>query len=330
MADTVLSVASRAVVDACRELGLDVDGLLKGAGLTLEDVEDTDRRLPAARADALWAAACARADDPFLGLHAAEALPFGAYKVVDFLCAHSTTVGEAYHRVARYFQLVDVRAILEPSDEPHSVTMRTRDGIPVPPPAQEYTFAALIGRMAQCAGEGFRPESVELSYAAPDPTSEHARVLMCEPSFDADLPRICFSVETWSMPIRRADPLLARVLEDHAERLVAELPVGDDVVSRTRSAIVNALPDGAPNAARVAKALAMSERTLHRRLKEADRPFGNLLDEARFAAAKAHLADRALSLAEVAWLVGFSDQSAFTRAFRRWSGGPPGKWRAGR
>lgn len=132
------------------------------------------------------------------------------------------------------------------------------------------------------------------------------------------------------MPIRQADALLAGVLEDHAKRLVAELPSGDDVVSQTRSAIANALPDGTPNASQIAKALAMSERTLHRRLKEADHPFGQLLDEARFAAAKAHLADPALSLAEISWLVGFSDQSTFTRAFRRWSGHPPGKWRAAR
>jgi AraC-like DNA-binding protein len=330
VADTVLSVASRAVVDACRELGLDVDGLLREAGLRAEEIDDPDRRLPAARADALWAAAYARAGDPFLALRAAEALPFGAYKVVDFLCAHSATVGEAFHRVARYFELVDVRAVLEPTDAPPAVLMRTRDGLPVPPPAQEYTFAALVQRMATCAGRSFAPEGVDFTFSPPADPSEHARVLRCAPTFASVIPRLRFSPATWRMPIQRADPALATVLEDHAERLVAELPAGDDVVSRARSAIASALSQGAPSAAEVARALAMSERTLHRRLKEASQPFGRLLDEARFAAAKAHLADPGLSLAEVAWLVGFSDQSTFTRAFRRWTGQPPGAWRAAR
>ena len=114
--ETVLSVATRAVLDACVRLGLDAEELLGTAGLTRAEVLDPDNRLPAPRVDALWRAAHARANAPMLALHAAEALPFGAYKVIDFVAANSATVGDALRRVATYFALVDPRAVLVMSE----------------------------------------------------------------------------------------------------------------------------------------------------------------------------------------------------------------------
>ncbi len=327
VADTVLSVASRAILDAYEQLGLDGDALLNAAGLAREEVRDPDRRIPAARADALFAAAYARADDPHLALHAAEALPFGAYKVVDFLCAHSATVAEAYRRIAAYFALVDVRAQIEVRESPPSLVMRSASGQPVPPPAQEYTFAALIRRMALCVGDDFHPQAVELSFDAPPDASEHQRVFGAPVRFGAPKPRVLFDEATFHASIRDANPALASVLEDHARRLVGELPAGDDLAGQVRAAIAEQPDSGAATVKSVAKRLAMSERTLSRRLRERDLTFGQLKAESRFALARTHLGDPSLSLAEVAWLLGFADQSAFTRAFRRWSGKPPGEFR---
>jgi AraC-like DNA-binding protein len=327
VADTVLSVASRAILDAYERLGLDGEALLKAAGLTRDEVLDPDRRLPAAHADALFAAAYARADDPDLALHAAEALPFGAYRVVDFLCAYSATVAEAYRRIAAYFALVDVRARLEVRDSPPCLVMRAATGQPIPQPAQEYTFAALIRRMAVCIGEDFRPTAVELAFDAPPDASEHQRVLGAPVRFGAPEPRILFDEATFHAPIPDANPALASVLEDHARRLCDELPPGDDLPSRVRAAVAEEPDSGAATVKSVAKRLAMSERTLSRRLKELDLTFGQLKAESRFGLARTHLRDPSLSIAEVGWLLGFADQSAFTRAFRRWSGKPPGEFR---
>lgn len=316
------------MLDACERLGLDTDALLSEAHLTRAEVLDPDRRLPAARADALWRAAFAQAEDPFLALHAAEALPFGAYKVVDFLCAHGATVEAAYRRVANYFRIVDVRAILDVCDDPPSLVMRTAVGVDVPPPAQEYTFTALIRRMAVCVAREWRPERVEFTFGAPPDVSEYERVLSAPVVFGAPSPRIVFSEASWAAPILGSEPSLFTVLEDHARRLAAELPAGDDLPSRVRAAVADGLTDGEPTALQIARRLGTSERTLQRRLQEVGLSYAQLLDDTRYAAARAHLRDPGLSLAEVAWLVGFSDQSTFTRAFRRWSGQPPGAWRA--
>ena len=259
-------------------------------------------------------------------------MPFGAYKVIDFLAAHSPTIGEGLSRIAEHFRLVDPRAVLAThSDDPPTLTFAHRDGpVALSPPAQEYTFAALVLRCRICAGASWAPDAVELSFAAPADVSEHRRIFACEVRFSCPAPRILLSPSAWSAPVRGADPALLAVLEDHARRLVAELPPSDDLVSRVCAAIADELTAGEPTAGRIARRLAMSERTLQRRLSAQDTSFAQLLDDTRAGVARAHLGDPGVSLAEIAWLVGFSDQSAFTRAFRRWTGKTPGAWRAER
>lgn len=251
--------------------------------------------------------------------------------MVDYLCAHSPTVGAAYTRIADFFRIVDDRARLEVTDGATPVlTMRSTTPGPLRAPAQEYTFAALIGRAHHCAGGAWSPLRVEFSSDAPDDTREHVRIMRAPVRFGCAEARIVFSLEAWSAPVASNEPLLLSVLEDHARRLLAELPAGEDLAARVRDAIAPSLPEGEVTASAVARRLAMSERTLQRRLREHGASFGQLLDDTRLRVAKAHLADPSLSLAEVAWLVGFADQSTFSRAFKRWSGKPPGAWRAQR
>src|SRR6187399_1774713 len=92
----VLTVSSRALVDACEALGLDTEALLSAAELTRADVSDPDARIPVEKMSALWREAHARAGDPDLALHAAEALPFGAYTVIDFMARTAASIGTAF------------------------------------------------------------------------------------------------------------------------------------------------------------------------------------------------------------------------------------------
>ena len=223
---TVLSVASRAVLDACVRLGLDADALLEAAGLGRAEVYDADARLPAEAADALWRHAYEAAGDPRLALHAAEALPFGAYKVLDFVAAHAPTVGEGLRRVARYFPLVDGRARLEIlADDPGdavSVEMQSSRG-PIAPPAQEYTLAALVLRLRASAGIAWALQAVELAFPRPDDAGEHQRIFGCPVRFGQARARLWIPRASWELPVRGADPALSTVLEDHARRLVEEI-----------------------------------------------------------------------------------------------------------
>jgi AraC-like DNA-binding protein len=126
---------------------------------------------------------------------------------------------------------------------------------------------------------------------------------------------------------------LFEVLDRHAAMLLAELPLpgssslGSSLIADVRAAVGAELRGGDPTLERVAARMGMSGRTLQRRIDEQSLRFGELVDEVRSALAKAYLQDRQMALCEVAFLLGFADQSAFGRAFKRWTGVTPGRWR---
>lgn len=331
MSATVLSVATRAVLDACAALGLPTDEILAKAGISTALIGDADARIPAERADAVWVHAFALANDPNLALHAAEALPFGAYKVLDFIGANAPTIGEGLSRVARYFPIVDPRGSLSVAHDGGlcRVTMESVLGT-LPAPAQEYTLAALVLRSRASVGQSWPLARVEFTFDAPPIVAEHERIFSSEIRFNQTRAAIVVPVEAWETPVSGANAALFGVLEDHASRLLAEVaplePPG--LLSRLRAVIREELRGGDIQAAHIARRLGLGERTLQRRLRDQELTFVEYLARCREQMAKEYLEEAGISLAEIAWLLGFADQSSFTRAFRRWTGKTPGEWRA--
>lgn len=326
----VLAVASRALILAGDALGLDGDALLAEVGLDRARLADPELRIPAGQADALWLAIAARCDDPDLALHAAEKLPFGAYRVVDYLAAHAPTLGAAFERVAAYFPLIDPRGRIdvEHRGDHHELRMvATAPGATIRRTAAEYTFAALVVRLRAGTGQSFAPARVRFAAPPPASTRELARVFACPLEFAADHHALQIADADWRRPSLQADPGLFEVLERHAAMLLAALPPASRLVGELRHAIAAELRAGEPTLAQVGKRLGMSGRTLQRRLDDEQLRFGAVVDEVKAELAKARLADPSLALCEVAFMLGFADQSAFTRAFKRWTGATPGQWR---
>ena len=333
MPSTVLAVASNALLDACVELGLERDALIEAAGLDAGQLEDPDARIPALAADGLWAAALAQTGDPLLALHAAEALPFGAYRVIDFLVAHAPTLADALERCAAYFPLIDPRGHLDwrRDDEGRGyLSFTAADGRPLPRPAVEYTFAAFVLRTRAGCGVAWTPAAVEMrGPEGPEPShTELTRVFGVEPDYLAAHDRLVVEPHDCTRPSDGANRALFEVLDNHAKLLLAQLPEPElDLVRELRAAIEGELRGGRVTLERVARGVGLSGRTLQRRLDEEGLRFGELVDAVKAKVARAYLDDRSLALCEVAFLLGFADQSAFTRAFKRWTGDTPGRYR---
>src|SRR5574337_56758 len=119
---TGLTVSSRAMVEACGRLGVDTEALLRAVGIERQTLEDPDARLPNRVVGALWAKAYELSGDPVLSLHAAEAVPLGAYKVIDYMGASARTVGEAFRYTARYFGLINTAVCLSIDESGDPVT----------------------------------------------------------------------------------------------------------------------------------------------------------------------------------------------------------------
>ena len=309
--------------------GVRAADVLRRAGVSREFLETPDARVPAPAVMAIWQALRERTGDPTLQLFAPASLPFGAYRVIDYLVAASATVGDGVLRFARYFGIISETVSLNIEDRAgeHRLWLATGAGEAVPPVYVDYVFSALVTRIRMRIRPELRVHRVELRQVRPPDPEPYERVFQAPVRFSAPADCLCFRDEEWRAPTAMADEALARLLEDHA-RMIA--PRGPESPAGFRAEVMNALTatlqDGG-SAAAVARVLHMSVRTLQRKLAGEGTTFRDVLEAAKSQLAQAYLADPRVSVGEVAMLLGFSDPSSFNRAFRRWTGHTPGRWR---
>jgi AraC-like DNA-binding protein len=327
---TVLTVSSRAMVAACERLGLDAEVLLHAAGISRETLEDPDARLEASKVSALWTKAYELSGDPVLSLHAAEACPIGAYKVIDYMAANAGTVGEAFRYASRYFGLINTAISLPIDETGDPVTFEVVDGsgpAGVSRPYAEYCFAAFVLHIRAGTGVDFPVRRVTFVHPSPPDTTEHERVFGCPVQFEAEHTRMSVDRAAWETPGTGAHPGVLKVLADHADLLLQKLPRGPDLVERTRRAIGERLRGGDSSLESVARELGTSARSLQRHLGELGYTYNVLADEMRAATARLYLQQPDIAISEVAYLLGFADPSTFNRAFKRWTGSTPARAR---
>lgn len=330
MSGSVLTVSSRALLDACGRLGLDTDQILAAASVDRAVLGDPDGRISNTQASALWRKAFELAKDPDLALHAVEILPRGAYRVLEFLTWNAPSVGEALIKVSNYFPLINSAVRLPIAIGPRQVTL----GVEAPSnpalitrPYAEYTLAAIYLRTRLTRDEPFRLLRVEFSHAKPPSLREHERIFGCPVKFGAKACQLIIAREVWDSPRQGGDPELFAILDAHAKMLLGRLPDDASHAGRVREAIGRELRGGDPGLVSIARRLAMSPRTLQRRLSDEGVVFNDVLDEMRWAAARSYLSQGDIAATEVAYLLGFSSQSSFNRAFKRWSGRTPSEFR---
>jgi len=318
-----------AMVLAADAAGSDVDDLLAEVGVDREDLVNPEIRLPLSDVLDLWGRIQDRVGNPALQLEAPSYLPKGAYKVIDYLIIASPTVGKAIERFARFFRLIaaHVRIVVEAGDGESRMGITMADGSPAPPIFVDYTFAALTSRMRWQVRPGMAVKRVEFRHSSPQDPSPYESLFLAQVSFDRSRDWLCFSHEEWAAPTETGDETLVRLIEEHARILAERLPGPVvEIVTEVRQAILKSLPEN-PSAEDVAGTLHLSTRTLQRKLAGAGACFREVSDRVRSELAKEYLSGRDVRISEVAFLLGFSEQSSFNRAFRRWTGQPPSRWR---
>jgi AraC-like DNA-binding protein len=326
---TVAATSTHAMLCAAEARGVETADLLADAGLSRAAIEDPDTRLPAPVVLAIWNALRERTADPELQLVAPTSLPFGAYRVIDYLVGASATVGEGLQRFARFFPLITEAATLDidVADEEHRLRLARPDGGAVPPVYVDYVFAALVSRIRMRICPSLQVKRVELQRPAPPAFARYVVTFGPHIVFGATCDRLCFTQEQWDAPTESADASLAHLLEEHARILAQRLPRSPVGLMAEVEQTIAAAPPEAGSVEHVAKSLNVSVRTLQRKLVANGTTFRQISDDVRGRLAVGYLADARVSIAEVAFLLGFSDQSSFNRAFRRWTGESPGRWR---
>jgi hypothetical protein len=266
---TVSTTSSRALLQACERLGLDVAALLHAAGLSRAQVDDPDARLPATAVARLWHAAMQHTGDDALPLRAAEAAPFGAYRVIDFLAASAPTVGDGLERVARYFALINSSVALQvrPAPDCHVVTLTSLDAsVVLPRMYAEYALAVTVLHCRHAAGVQWPLVEVRFAFESPPSLALHERVFGCRVRFAHERSELVVDDAVWRTPTLGGSSEMLRVLEAHAERLMSSLQRETGTRAVVARLLAEELRGGEPSLPQLAKRMALSPRTLQRRL----------------------------------------------------------------
>lgn len=193
--------------------------------------------------------------------------------------------------------------------------------------SNEQTLVAVVQISREVSSRPFVPVAVEFRHPPPADISAQEAWFGCPVRHGAPRDAIEVTEQALGVPNRLGDPGVSAFLDSHLDDAIAALADPEGLADRVRHEIERALPEGVPGVASVADRLGLSARTLQRRLAEEGQAFQDLVDGARRDLAERLLRRTDYGLAEVAFLTGFSEQSAFTRAFRRWHGRTPARFR---
>lgn len=193
--------------------------------------------------------------------------------------------------------------------------------------SNEATIASIFSISQQVSTLEFRPLEIHFRHAAPKITRDHETHFGCPVRFASDRDALLVSTASLQAPNKLGDASISRFFETHLETIVSGFEEDQSLDQRVLPLISRSLSEGVPRISDVASQLAMSARTLQRRLADGGHSYQSLVDEARRRLSARLLAETDYSLNEVAFMAGFADQSAFTRAFKRWEGQTPRSYR---
>lgn len=330
---TVAAPLARIVLVRAVSTEQDLASLAARVGVDPKALEDPDGRVPAEAMVRIWDLVATHTKDPNLGLSVGKMLGEAGATLAGHLVRASRTVGEGLERVLQFYRVLnDVhppRYVVGESTASFAVRTKGTE-IRVPRHGMEFAFAWLTFLARKATGRELAPVRVRFEHSAPKDLSALNEVFRCPLAFDEDENEIVMSREDWATPTLGPDDDLLAMLEHAARKLLAQLPQAPSVAGRVRAALVPLLPSGDANVETVARALDLVPRTLQRYLGSEGTTFAEILETTRRQLAEAHLADGVHSIAEIALLVGFSDQTAFHKAFVRWNGVTPGEYRKAR
>jgi len=308
--------------------GADAGALRQAAGLQGRDLDDPDTFVPDRAAERAWDAAVAMTGDEALGLHMAQAIPAGALDLLEYAFRSSATLGAGLDRLARYGRVLSDRAAAR--------TVRGEEGLAVSWDAgvqrsrADFALAFVVRMAREATGRRIVPAAVRFAFHAPsaDERIDYKGFFGAPLVYEAFLNQVVFATGDISRPLVTADAALAGVVGRRLEKMLGQLPRSNESASAVvRRALAQHLVRGEGTVGAVCRELGMSRRTLHRRLEAERTSFRSLLDGVRADIARALLRDRAVGVAEIAFLLGYSEPSSLHRSFKRWTGQTPRAFR---
>lgn len=328
-ASTISSVALT-IAKALDVAGCDSHKLFEQAGLNPEKLRDPNARYPYSAMLRLWRLAVDATQDPCFGLNVIQHWHPTTLHALGYSWMASATLEEAFERMIRYFRIVTTSGSQAKIIE-SAKTSRFRYEFPpnFPPPAPETidaAFAMIVHMCRTSYGSEFMPVRVEFQREKPLCADRFDDFFQCEIVYGASESSLILANDILNKPLPTANTDLARANDAIITGYLAKLD-RSDIAMQVKAKLIEHLPSGHVSEIMIADALNVSQRTLQRKLREQNTSYKQLLDETRKELASQYIGNSQLSINEITFLLGFSEASNFSRAFKRWKGVPPSEYR---
>jgi AraC-like DNA-binding protein len=321
---------SRLAIARLKSAGVPVAPLLKRVGLTPELIADPDVRLTVRSQITLLDEAAIALKDDCIGFTLARDHDPREIGLLYYVMASSQTLGEALNRISRYSKITNESLVFGYREGNRLIISLSYSGVPRHSDRHQIEFCmfAAIRICRLLTGQRLVPQHFTIAHHRSGGTSEMARFVGTKVQFGADTDEFSLNLDARELPLIHSDNYLNDLLLKYCESALAHRR-GDLSQLRTNveNAISSLLPHGRVLVEEVARSLGMSERTLGRKLADEGLNFTEILQQLRRDLAVRYLDDRKLHVSKIAWLLGFHEVSAFTHAFKRWTGKTPSQMR---
>jgi AraC-like DNA-binding protein len=323
---SAMGTITRLACGRASQEGVEVESLLRKAGLTHQQIDDPCARLAVKSQIRFLELAATTLKDDRLGFHLAQKFDLRMGGLFYYVLASSDTLGEALQRGVRYSTIVN-----------EGIALRLREGKGISINFEyagvvrhsdrhqiEFSMVTLVRICRQLTNRHVRPSRVSFTHRRKDGSSELRTFFGGDVTFGAAVDEVAFPTSIKQMAVVDADPYLNNLLLKYCEEALAARSTKQSSFGlNVENLVALHLPHGKARAGEIASKLGVSRRTLARRLSSEGLSFGGVLQRLKSELAERHLADETLSISEIAWLLGYQDVSAFTHAFKRWTGRAP-------
>jgi AraC-like DNA-binding protein len=316
---------ARLASSRAQEQHADVESLLRKAGLSRKQIDDPNARIEVRKQIKFLNLVADAIGDDLLGFHLSQTFDLRKIGLLYYVLSSSNTLEEALRHAARYSSIVNegIRLTLRERETTHVIFEYIGVARGLDRHQIEFWIAGLIRACRQMTSRHVTAEHVSFAHRR-KVTAELRTFFGGEIRFGAHVDEVRLPSSIRNIAITSRDPYLNELLLQHCEEALKQQKARvSSFAHDVENAIALLMPHGKAQASEVAQKLGMSQRTVARRLASEGLTFSGVLQGLRYKLAKRHLTDRDLSISKIAWLLGYQDVSAFTNAFRRWTGKAP-------
>lgn len=308
--------------------GIDPGPLLREEGIDPEALFDAGARVDAARTLRLEQKAARLSGDPRFGLRSAEYFRPAHLGALGFAWLASASLRAAFERLSRFARVIQDKLTIELTEDERHFCVRIDPHLPAEGAAvrEDRQLAVLVKFCRSIAGPDFNPARVCFRQGQPRETGDHYELFRCPLEFGAAATMLVLDRAEVDLRLTGSNQELAQLNEHIVVKYLAH-SAKEDIVNRVKAAIIDALANGGVSETSVAAGLHTTPRNLHRKLQKEQTSFKALLTDLRRELAQQYIQDRSKTLTEISYLLGFSEVSSFSRAFKGWTGHPPSKAR---